>query len=376
MKIAINTRFLLPKKMEGFGWYTFEIVKRLVENHPEHTFLLFFDRKYDDRFVFGENAIPIVINPPARHPILFYAWFEVGVKRALKKHKADIFFSPDGYLSLASNCIQIPVIHDINFEHNPEDLPVTVRKYLTRFFPKFARKATHIITVSEYSKKDIAKTYQISPEKITAIWNGASELYKPLPEGEIISIREKYTEGLPYFLFVGALSPRKNLNRLIEAFSLYHQNNPGSVEPLIIVGSKLFLDDSSNSIPKNVQDKILFLDHLPIEELTKVMAAAKIFTYVPYFEGFGIPLVEAMKCGIPILSGNLTSLPEVAGDAVQYCDPFNTSDISEKMTVLAKDEALRNEFIEKSLERAKLFSWDNSAKEVWNVLSACFPKKQ
>jgi len=361
--------------MEGFGWYTFEIVKRLVENHPEHTFLLFFDRKYDDRFVFGENAIPIVINPPARHPILFYAWFEVGVKRALKKHKADIFFSPDGYLSLASNCIQIPVIHDINFEHNPEDLPVTVRKYLTRFFPKFAQKATHIITVSEYSKKDIAETYQIPTEKITSIWNGASELYKPLSEGEILTIREKYTEGLPYFLFVGALSPRKNLNRLIEAFSLYHQNNPGSVESLIIVGSKLFLDNSSNSIPQNVQDKILFLDHLPIEELTQVMAAAKIFTYVPYFEGFGIPLVEAMKCGIPILSGNLTSLPEVGGDAVQYCDPFNISDIAENMSVLAKNEGLRNEFKEKSIERAKLFSWDNSAQEVWDVLSAYLPKK-
>ncbi|PWL32980.1 MAG: glycosyltransferase family 1 protein, partial [Fluviicola sp. XM-24bin1] len=100
MRVAINTRFLLPHKMEGFGWYTYEITKRLVEQHPEVTFILFFDRKFDPKFVFGENVIPVVLNPQARHPILFKIWFNLSVKRALKKYKADIFLSPDGYLSL------------------------------------------------------------------------------------------------------------------------------------------------------------------------------------------------------------------------------------------------------------------------------------
>ena len=155
MRIAINTRFLISSKMEGFGWYTLEIVKRIVENNPEHEFLLFFDRKYDKKFIFAENVKPIILSPQARHPFLFYIWFEFSIRNALKKYNADIFLSPDGYLSLGSTVKQISVIHDINFEHNPKDLPWLMQKYLRFFFPKFARKAEHILTVSEYSKKDI-----------------------------------------------------------------------------------------------------------------------------------------------------------------------------------------------------------------------------
>ena len=145
MRIAVNTRFLLNKKMEGFGWYTFEIVKRLVEQHPEHEFYFFFDRPYDERFIFGKNVIPIVLNPPARHPLLFILWFEFSVYRALKKNKIDLFFSPDGYLSLRSKVPQIGVIHDINFEHYPKDLPFSARIYLCYFFPRFVKKAKKII---------------------------------------------------------------------------------------------------------------------------------------------------------------------------------------------------------------------------------------
>lgn len=141
MRIAINTRFLLTSKMEGFGWYTYEITKRLVENHPEHQFFFFFDRKFDNRFIFGKNIHPVVLPPPARHPILFYLWNEWSVKRALKKYKIDLYFSPDGYLSLNSNVKQISVIHDLGFVHHPEDLPKINARYLNHFFPKYAQKS-------------------------------------------------------------------------------------------------------------------------------------------------------------------------------------------------------------------------------------------
>src|SRR6056300_399785 len=113
MRIAINTRFLLKGKMEGFGWFTYETVKRMVMDHPEHTFIFFFDRPYDSHYVFAKNVIPIVLRPPARHPILFKIWFNYSITRALKKHKADVFFSPDGYLSLRTTVPQIGVIHDL-----------------------------------------------------------------------------------------------------------------------------------------------------------------------------------------------------------------------------------------------------------------------
>lgn len=369
MRVAINTRFLLPHKMEGFGWYTYEITKRLVEKHPDVTFILFFDRKYDSKFIFGENVIPVVLHPQARHPILFKIWFNQSVKRALKKYKADVFFSPDGYLSLTSDVRQIAVMHDLNFVHNPQDLKPAMRNYYLTQFPKFATKASHIITVSDYSKQDICSQYNVPENNVTAIWNGASDVFKPLQTEQIQAIRDKHSLGLPYFLFVGAIHPRKNVRRLIEAYALYRKNNPDSQKPLVIVGTELWSKAGVDiEISDSLKNSILFTGHLPLAELALLMGAAEIFAFVPYFEGFGIPMVEAMRCGTPILSGNKTSLPEVGGDAALYCDPYSVEDIAEKMTELSNNEALRNELGVKGLERSKLFSWDTAAEKVWKVI--------
>lgn len=370
MRIAINTRFLLNSKMEGFGWYTYEVSKRLVELHPEHEFYFFFDRNYDERFVFGPNVTPVVLNPPARHPILFYIWFEWSVKRALKKYKIDLFFSPDGYLSLSSPVKQIGVIHDLNFEHYPQDIPWAARKYLRHFFPKFAKKASEIITVSNYSKSDIVQTYGVQASKVHAIWNGVSDAFKPINEEEKEKTRVQYAEGSPYFLFVGAIHPRKNIKRLLEAF-VHFKKETKATEKLVIVGEVMWENATfSETIPKDLKNDICFTGHLSLEELANVMASAKLFTYVPYFEGFGIPLVEAMRCGTPILSGNLTSLPEVAGDAAIYCDPFDIAAIKNALIQLNNDSVLLNELSKKGLERSKEFSWDACAQAVSNILFA------
>ena len=371
MRIAINTRFLLNHKMEGFGWYTYEIVKRLVTNHPEVDFIFFFDRKYDDKFIFGDNVTPVVLSPPARHPVLFYLWYEFSVNRALKKFNADLFFSPDGYLSLKSTVKQINVIHDINFEHNLNDVPKRIGKYLRHYFPKFARKADQIITVSDYSKNDICKTYTIPKDKVTVSWNGASELFQPIDAAEKSSIEQQFADGNPYFLFVGALHPRKNVGRLIEAFSIMKSKEPNSNYKLVIVGEELFSKSLNlNGLTESIRKELYFTGHLSVEVLAKVMAGATAFTFVPYFEGFGIPLVEAMKCGTPIVAGNKTSLPEVAGDAALYCDPFDVIDIAEKLLRISKDESLRNELGRKGMERGRLFSWDHSAEKVWEVITS------
>lgn len=367
MRIAVNTRFLLSHKMEGFGWYTFEIVKRLVEKHPEHEFIFFFDRTYDEKYIFGPNVTPVILRPQARHPFLFYWWFELSVTKALKKYKADLFFSPDGYLSLRTNVPQVNVIHDINFEHNPRDLKPLMRWYYRRFFPKFAQKAQHIITVSEYSKQDICNTYSISSEKVTPIWNGASSVFKPLASKEKKDIEVQYSNGQPYFLFVGALHPRKNVKRLIEAYTRLKKE--GSKHELVIVGTELWSSALKDlQIDSDIKNHIHFTGHLRLEDLAKVMAAADVFTFVPYFEGFGIPLVEAMKCGTPILSGNKTSLPEVAGDAAIYCDPFDVDDIYNKMKDISENKNLKEQLSTSGLRRSELFSWDNASEQVWQIL--------
>lgn len=369
MRIGINTRFLLKDKMEGFGWYTYEICRRIVQTHPEHEFVFFFDRSYHPDFLFGKNVTPVVLSPPARHPLLFILWFDWALPSALKKHNIDVFFSPDGYLSLRTKIPQIATIHDINFEHYPEDIPRMPRLYLRHFFPKFAKKAKHIITVSEYSKKDLVETYDVPKEKITAIWNGASDQFTPLASQKQAVIRRQESQGNPYFLFVGSLHPRKNLSRLLAAYNLYLERNPDSPYDLMIVGAALWKEENfTKQLDEKTKQRIHFKGHLPLSQLTKIVASAHVFIYVPYFEGFGIPLVEAMQCGVPILSGNLTSLPEVAGDAALYCDPFSVEDIAAKLAYLAQDEETRADLSAKGKQRAILFSWDIAADQVWDVL--------
>jgi glycosyltransferase involved in cell wall biosynthesis len=235
MRIGINTRFLLSSKMEGFGWYTFEVVKRLVLAHPEHEFVFFFDRPFDPKFIFAPNVKPVVLFPPARHPLLFIWYFNFRLAKAIQQEKIDILFSPDGYLALRSTIPQIAVIHDLNFEHYPEDIPRFPRWYLRTYFPKFARKAAHIITVSNYSKQDIVQTYGIQAEKISVAWNGASSEFQPLTEIEIQATRDRFSHSRPYFIFVGSIHPRKNLKRLIAGFETFCGSNQEI--DLLIVGS-------------------------------------------------------------------------------------------------------------------------------------------
>jgi glycosyltransferase involved in cell wall biosynthesis len=368
LRIGINTRFLLSEKMEGFGWYTYEVVRRIIQNHPEHEFILFFDRKVDERFKFGSNSLEIVLKPQARHPFLYLIWFECSLKKAIKKHKIDVLFSPDGSLVLGSTVPQIHVIHDINFEHYPEDLPGLVGWYYRKYFPKFARHSQRIITVSEASKADIISTYTIDPKKIVVAWNGASEKFNVFSKEEIQTVRAE-NNLKPYFLFVGSIHPRKNVQRLVNSFALFMEQNSFPDMELVIVGKPMWKGQSIE-IPVSVKNNVRFTGHLSQDKLIEYTASAFALTYAPYFEGFGIPLVEAMKCGIPILSGNKTSLPEIAGDAAIYCDPFNENDIAKGMNRLFHKQELRETLIKNGIQRAKLFSWDHTAEKVWEVIDS------
>lgn len=368
MRIGINTRFLLSSKMEGFGWYTYEVVKRMVLQHPEHEFVFFFDRPFDKQFVFAENVTPVVLSPPARHPFLFIWWFEISLKKALKNYQIDVLFSPDGYLSLGAATKQIGVIHDLNFEHNPTDVPPIARWYLRTFFPRFAKKASAIITVSDFSKNDIRTTYGIDTSKIHVAWNGASTEFKRINNEEKSAVKARFSKNRPYFLFVGSLHPRKNLPNLLRAFHAFAQNNHDI--DLIIAGAEMWKNKQVDTsfLDEQTRSRIQFTGHVSLATLTSLMGTAHTFIYVPYFEGFGIPLVEAMRCGIPIIAGNKTALPEVAGDAALLVDPHNVQEIATKMQELATNETIHAALSEKSYARSTLFSWDNSAALVWQII--------
>lgn len=368
MVIGVNTRFLLTSKMEGFGWFTYETMQRIAANHPEHQFIFFFDRKFDPKFIQGlPNVEGVVLRPQARHPILHYIWFEFSITAALKKYKCDAFISPDGYCSLRTNTPQLAVIHDLNFEHNPGDLPKMDLYYYKGFFPKFAQKASRIVTVSKFSKTDIETLYNIPSSKIDVAYNGASSVFQPQTAATKTEIKDKYTEGAPFLLFVGALNKRKNLSRLVEAFEKV-KNRLQLPHKLLIVGEQMFRNQSLK-ISKQIAQEVRFTGHLSQDDLSKVTGSADLFCFVSYFEGFGIPMVEAMRSKTPVLAGNLTALPEIGERHVHYCDPLDVNDIADKIQELLTDEDLRNSKLEMAYEHSLTFNWDKTAEKIWESFS-------
>ncbi|OFX50720.1 MAG: glycosyltransferase [Bacteroidetes bacterium GWA2_30_7] len=369
MRIAVNTRLLIKDKLDGIGWFSYESLKRITQKHTEHQFIFIFDRPFDESFIFSNNIIPVKIAPQSRHPFLWYLWFEISVPKILSKFKADLFFSPDGFLSTKTYIPSVPAIHDINFAHRPEDLPYLVRNYYNYFFPIYALKAKRIITVSEYSKSDISSTYKVNPDKIDVVYNGVNSAYKPLNEETKKQTIEKLTGGSPYFIFIGALHPRKNVARLIKAFDLFRKETALGFK-LVIIGDKMFKNQDIEEAFNNMKFKedIVFTGRQAINELHKILGSAYAMTFVPYFEGFGIPIIEAMACDVPVITSNVTSMPEVGGDAVLLSDPFSVEYIKNCMVKIANDNELRNKLIIKGRERINKFSWDKTADRVWSSL--------
>ncbi|MBU3662807.1 MAG: glycosyltransferase family 4 protein [Bacteroidetes bacterium] len=375
MHIVVNTRLLLYQKLDGIGWFSYQTLKRMVLLHPEVKFTFLFDRPYHEDFVFAENVNPIVLFPPARHPLLYIAYFEISVKQKLKQLKPDLFLSLDGFLVTHCNTPQLPVMHDINFLHHPKDLKPAYRWYYNYFFPKFAITAKRIATVSEYSKRDIHLNYGISLDKIDVVYNGTNEGYRILKEEDISVTRQKYSEGKPYFIFVGSQSPRKNLLKLIKAFNLFKEASSSDFH-LVLAGSSFWGNNALKEVweQSEYKNQIHFTGRLAQEDLEKVVGAAFALSFIPYYEGFGIPMVEAMAAGVPVIAANTSCLPEIAGDAALYVDPFNTQDIANGMMRLVQEKGLSALLIEKGLVQAKTYSWDKSAHLLWQSIEKCLAK--
>jgi glycosyltransferase involved in cell wall biosynthesis len=374
MRIVVNTRLLLPDKLEGLGRFACETLRRITQWHPEHQFIFIFDRKPDPQFLFSENIIPVVAHPQARHPMLWYLFFEYGVAHMLKKYDAHLFLSPDGWLCLKTRVPSVAVIHDLNFFHNREWVSALPAKYYDHFFPRYIRKATRIATVSEYTRSDISSQFNIPDDRIDVVYNGVNQNFHPVPDSIKTETRQKYTEGKPYFLFLGLVHPRKNLTRIIEAYNLFRNHSEQEVKLLVAGSTKYWTRDTESTYKASPYCKdILFAGRVPENEINALVASSLCLVYASLFEGFGIPILEAMKCRVPVITSNITSMPEVGGNAVYYVDPYSEHSIAEGMNMISRDENLRQQLIENGIEQLKKFSWDITAQRLWETLEKTVP---
>jgi glycosyltransferase involved in cell wall biosynthesis len=369
MKIVVNTQCLIKDKLEGLGWFSFETLRRITTQHPEHEFIFVFDRPFDHQFIFSDNITPVVLRPPSRHPFLWHVRFDELFPFLLKKHKADLYFSTDGWMPLYTKVKTVNVIHDLNFEHYPENLPFWYRRYYKHYFPRFARKSTRLATVSEFSKNDIVTKYNVGPEKIDVVYNGCNENYKPTGPLQIDNTRWKYTQDQPYFVFVGSLHPRKNLVNLFKAYDAFKAMTGSNVK-LLIVGERRWWTEKINRVFEHMlyRHEVMFTGRVDSVELNKIIGSAVAMTYVSYFEGFGIPILEAFTCEIPLITSSTTSMPEIAGDAALYVNPFSHESIADAMVKIEADENLRKDLIAKGRIRREEFSWQKSADKLWQCV--------
>ncbi len=358
MKIAVNTRFLLKGKLEGIGMYTHEIFKRVAQLLPEHQFYFLFDRKWDEAFITSENIIPIKVNPQARHPFLWYWWFEHSIPKILKQNNIDLFISPDGFGSLSTEVPQLITIHDLGFEHYPQHVPYLVNKFYTHYSPLYCRKAATILAVSEFTKQDIIKQYGIRPSKIEVIYNGV-DIDTPKLE-KVEPKRER-----PYFIFVGAVHPRKNVLGLLKAFERFKAKYPGE-QQLIIIGRKAWMNSALEEFYSAMEFKaeVVWIEKIERKDLLQLLKHAIALVYPSLFEGFGIPIIESMGLGVPVISSSVSALPEIAGNSALMIDPNNPDDICDAMQTILTDNVLRNQLVENGKKRAAQFSWEVSAKKI------------
>jgi glycosyltransferase involved in cell wall biosynthesis len=369
MNIAVNTRFLLPDYLEGYGYFVFEVFKHLTRKYPEHRFIFIFDRAYNKQFIFSSNISPVVIGPPARHPLLWKFWYDIKIPAVLKKHKADVFVSADGLCSLATKVPQCLVLHDLAFMHYPKHIRRSHYIFYKRYVPRFLRKAKAVATVSAFSKRDIVNYYKVDPGKIDVVYSAAKEIFRPVSADVKEQIKKQYTQGKEYFLYVGAIHPRKNLMNLLKAFSVFKKRQKSSFK-LVLAGRLAWKYESfiQNLKRYKYRDDVIMLGYLSEEDLVRITGSTYALVYPSLLEGFGVPVIEAMKCCVPVITSSHSSMQEIAGDAALYADANDPDDIADKMMLLYKDEKLRDELIRKGEAVAKQYSWQRTADLLWQCI--------
>lgn len=368
MRIAINTRLLLPNRLDGIGWFTAETTKRIVLAHPEHQFFFLFDRQPSSQFIFADNVTPITLYPQARHPLLWYLFFEISVQLFLKRNRIDLYLSPDGMMPLHPAVPTLTVIHDLNFEHASDNLRKSHQWYMLHYFPRFARNATRIVTVSKYSKQDIAQTYSIDPSKIDVVYDGAHNNYRPHSDAEKMATRHRFTDGNPYIIFISTILKRKNLTNLLKAFDQVKQTDTSGLK-MVVVGDRVWWQDELSEAYNHMQHKadVLMIGRAEPNDLSALLSAAEMLVYPSFFEGFGIPILEAMYAETPVIASQTTSMPEVGGDAALYIDPHNVDNIAQAILRM-KDKALQQEYITKGRIQRTKYSWDITADLLWESI--------
>lgn len=348
-----------------------EVFSRLVNLIPEDEWVVVVD---------GRNAIlpfslprtEVVKIPFSSHnPLGMLLYLEYWLPRIAREKQAEAFFSPDGWSPLSLKIPVVPVIHDINFERRPEWIARHWRHLYRYYFPRLAKRARHVFTVSEFSRRELMEMYHLRSSSITITPNAPSSIFRQLTEEEIQQARNRFSDGKPYLLVPTSLHPRKNVYNVLRAYqkALCKKHD---LPLLLFTGGKLW---SNNRLSKEIQHlqrvgKIKMGGVFTEADMALAVGGAEAVVYLSLYEGFGLPVVEAQAAGVPVLTSSTSALPEVGGDGCLYADPENPEEISNKIVALCCDKELRESLVERGLKNIERFSWDKTAQVLASTLKS------
>jgi glycosyltransferase involved in cell wall biosynthesis len=363
VRVAIDARKLHDF---GIGTYIRNILRQLarLDRRTEYV-LICGDRDRELGLSLGDNfRVEVDTSKP------YSIWEQVTVPWTLVRTRTGIFHEPHYVLPPLTHCRSVVTIHDCIHLRFPQYLPKRgALAYARAQMGAAARRSNRILTVSEASKRDILEYFDVPPEKVTVIYNGIDEHFvTPPPEDKMRAIEERYQLQGEFALYVGNVKPHKNVERLLDAFHLVRQSGLTDLK-LVVIGDEISKYAALRRAVHryNLHKYVRFLGFLPDETLSVVYRLASVFVFPSLYEGFGLPPLEAMACGTPVITSNVSSLPEVTGDAALLVDPYSAEEIADATRRVLTDSSLRSDLSTRGLTRAHEFSWERAARRVLEI---------
>ncbi len=367
MIIAVNTGLLLKNHEEGYRNFIYECFSRITRQQTQHTFIFILDSPFDPSLI-SENIISVIIGSKARYLLRWWVWYHIKVSLILKKYKADVLISADGFCSSFTKVPQCLVMHDPAFLYYPHFFKKNSLFFNKKITAACLKKAKIICTRSEFSKKNISETYKIDERKIQVVYTGVSELFTQLQFEEREKIKDQYADGNEYFLFTGTIHTKKNLIDLLKAFSIFKKRQKSSMQ-LLILNSCADKNDFAESLRLfKYREDVKLLGRLSKIELAKTTASAYVIIYLSLIRASYMPLIEAMKCNVPVITNNTYAIPEICGDAALYANYDDHRDIADKIMLIFTDETLRRELILKEKNQLNKYSWEKASLVLWQSI--------
>jgi len=360
MIIGIDGRLATRKVKTGIEQYAYNIIRGLVRWGAQYAYRVYIDQATDLGSLSESSNVVLRTLRPSR-PLI--AWQLVGLPLALARDRPHIFFSPGHYLPPYCPGKAVVTIYDLAFLTFKEQFRSWWRTLFGLMSAYAIRRADRIVAVSQNTKEDIVKYYGVQPTKVKVIYYGVDPSFKPVADPKALEkVRSKYSGGREFLLFVGTLQPRKNLLRLVQAFA---QTADSIRHSLLVAGGEFWQHEQVYHAVEEcgLSGRILFTGYVDASALPSLLSAATALILPSLYEGFGLPALEAMACGTPVIASRTSSLPEVVGDAGRLVDPYDVDDMAAVIIEVLSDETLRAEMSAKGLQRARLFSWKRASED-------------